>query len=115
MSLDVCLYVYVNTGGDEPRQITLFEANITHNLNEMAKEAGIYKSLWRPEEIGAKQAKDIIPAIETGLALMKSDRTRFEKFNSPNGWGMYDNFIPWVEKYLEACKENPECFIQVSC
>ena len=26
----------------------LYDANITHNLGEMAKKAGIYEALWRP-------------------------------------------------------------------
>ena len=114
MSLDVCLYIDVDTGGNELRRMYLFEANITHNLGEMAKEAGIYKQLWRPDEIEAKQAKDIIKDVESGLKLMKSDRPRFEKFNPQHGWGSYGNFVLWVEEYLEACKADPESFIYVS-
>ena len=33
-----------------------YSANITHNLGKMAEEAGIYKHLWRPEEIGITKA-----------------------------------------------------------
>lgn len=80
----------------------------------MAGEAGIYEHLWRPEELGAKQAKDISEGVEEGLALMKSDPDRFKKFDSPNGWGLYDHFIPWVEKYLVALKEHPNAYIGVS-
>ena len=72
MSLDVSLYIKVDTGGAEKKKIVLFDANITHNLADMADAAGIYKYLWRPEEIGAKCAGDIIEAVEKGLALMKS-------------------------------------------
>ena len=31
-----------------------------------------------------------------------------------NGWGMYEHFVPFVEKYLEACKEYPDAVIEVS-
>lgn len=114
MSLDVWLVIDVDTGGKEVLEITLFEANITHNLTEMADKAGIYKACWRPEEIAARHAGDIIPILENGLANMKARKTYFEKFNAPNGWGTYKQFVPWVEKYLEACKRNPKATICVS-
>lgn len=63
----------------------LYEANITHNLNRMAEAAGIYKQLWRPDEIGVTRAGEIIDDVEKGLHLMQSDPERFEKFNASNG------------------------------
>jgi hypothetical protein len=92
----------------------LYDANITHNLNKMADKAGIYDALWRPEEIGAKYAKDIIEIVEKGLADLKARPEYFEQFNSSNGWGMYEHFVPFVEKYLEACKKYPDSEILVS-
>lgn len=91
-----------------------FWQNITHNLGGMAKAAGIYHACWRPEEIGAKQAKDIIPLLEAGLKWLRENRAEAEKHNAPNGWGMYENFVPWVERYLEACREFPDAEISVS-
>jgi hypothetical protein len=82
MSLDV----YLNDeGGYE-----LYWANITHNLCAMAKHAGIYECLWRPDEIGIKQ------------------------FNSPNDWGKWENFLPWCARLLQACKDYPEALVKVS-
>jgi len=72
----------------------VFDQNITHNLNKMAMEAGIYQHLWRPERLGITKAKELIEPLTTGLALMKGDRPRFEAFNAPNGWGTYEHFIP---------------------
>ena len=80
----------------------------------MAREAGIYKALWRPEEIGKTKAGEIIELLEKGLADLKARPEHFEKFNSPNGWGTYDNFVTFVENYLEACKEYPDAIIEVS-
>jgi len=93
---------------------TVYDANITHNLGKMADEAGIYKALWRPEEIGKTKASEIVELLENGLADLKARPEHFEKFNSPNGWGMYEHFVPFVEKYLEACKEYPDAVIEVS-
>jgi len=110
MSLDV----YLEDPTAKYETESLYWANITHNLGEMAEKAGIYKALWRPEEIGAKYAKDIIEVVEKGLADLKSRPEYFEQFNSPNGWGMYEHFVPFVAKYLEALKEYPEGKIEVS-
>lgn len=109
MSLDVYLIE------DKPEEAEeLYSANITHNLGKMAAEAGIYKALWRPEEIGAEKAHDIIPIVTKGLADLKARPDYFKQFNAPNGWGLYKNFVPFVEKYLEALNDNPNAIIQVS-
>ena len=97
-------------GGDT----CVYDANITHNLGQMADEAGIYRYLWRPEEVNAKRAKDLIPRLTNGLELLRSDPDRFKKFNPENGWGSYDGLVSFVEQYLEACKEYPEAAIRVS-
>ena len=119
MSLDVYLLkkfhvTYDNGKTLEEKEEIIYDANITHNLGKMAEEAGIYKALWRPEEIGKTKASDIVELLEKGLADLKSRPKHFEKFNSENGWGMYKNFVPFVEKYLNACKENPNTIIEVS-
>lgn len=112
MSLDVWLYVEVDVGGPELKTVDLYEANITHNLGKMASEAGIYEALWRPEEIGIETAQQLIEPLTKGLMEMKADPARFEKFNASNGWGLYENFVPWIEAYLEACKEYPKAKVK---
>lgn len=106
MSLDVYL--------ERVQPVEVYSANITHNLNKMAEAAGIYEYLWRPDEIGITTAAQLIGPLEAGLALLKSDPERFEAYNSPNGWGLYKHFVPFVEKYLEACKEYPDATVTVS-
>jgi hypothetical protein len=93
---------------------TVYDANITHNLGKMAGESGIYEALWRPEEIGKTKASEIVELLEKGLADLKARSGHFEKFNSLNGWGMYEHFVLFVQKYLEACKEYPDAIIEVS-
>lgn len=139
MSLDVYLNRKRYLSYDEGKTYTedteqVYWANITHNLNTMAGEAGIYEALWRPhrlkegynisendhqaewkfEEENTSLAKDIIPLLEKGLSDLKTRPEYFEKFNSPNGWGMYEHFVSFVENYLEACKEYPDAIIEVS-
>lgn len=79
--------------------------NITHNLTKMAIAAKIYQCLWRPEE--NTTALDIILDLTAGIKEMVNDPERFKKFDSPNGWGIYDQFLPWLEQVLKACVNNP--------
>ena len=105
MSLDVSLY------DEEDR--CLYHANITHNLNTMAGEAGIYKHLWRPDEIGVTKASQLMEPLRAGLAQLVERQNHFEQFDSPNGWGRYVNFVPFVARYLEACIANPDAIVRV--
>ena len=79
MSLDIYLLV--------TKPCEVYSANITHNLGKMASEAGIYKCLWRPEEVEITKAKELIEPLSRGLALLKGDPERFKAFNASNGWG----------------------------
>ena len=106
MSLDIALNEAWFGGG-----ATVFEANITHNLTKMAAEAGIYEIVWYPEEAGIKKAGKLIEPLEAAIEVMKEDPERFKAFNHENGWGTYDGFVQWLERYLEACKENPKARI----
>lgn len=111
----------------------LYWSNITHNLGDMASKAGIYEACWRPymlhsdyvepkdyvaemefEEAHPMFAKDIILLLEKGYEDMKTRPEYYKQFDSENGWGTYDNFLPWVKKYFNACKEYPDAEICVS-
>lgn len=106
MSLDVYL--------TEVRETTIYDSNITHNLNKMADEAGIYKHLWRPEEIEITKAAQLIEPLREGLSLLLSDPERFKKFDPENKWGDYDGLVNFVREYLAACEENPNASVSVS-
>lgn len=106
MSLDVYLTRVQST--------CVYAANLTHNLAKMAYEAGIYKHLWRPDEIGITKAEQLIEPLRVGLALLKSDPERFKKFDAENGWGLYIHFVPFVENYLQACEKYPDAEVSVS-
>lgn len=106
MSLDVTLTRLA------PQEV--YWRNITHNLGKMADAAGIYKHLWRPDEIGVTHARQLIEPLKAGLALLKSDPERFRAFDAPNGWGRYENFVEFVRDYLAACEANPDATVTVS-
>lgn len=137
MSLDVTLYRNYHVSYDdgktlEPKKEEMYSANITHNLGDMASEAGIYEALWRPyrlkegynipeddhnaeykfEEENPVRAFEIIPIIEKGLKDMLARSEHYKTFDSPNGWGLYVHFIPFIERYLEALRKYPEAFVE---
>ena len=98
---------------------SVFEANITHNLTGMADKAGMYKALWRPEELitwagSGIQAKQIETPIREGLSYLKAHATECMLLSADNGWGTYEQFIPWLEEYLEALFEYPETYVTTS-
>lgn len=105
MSLDF----YLTQDGKE-----VFSRNITHNLGKMAHAAGIYQVLWRPQELGFTKAWQCVALLEKGLLELITHRTKYEKFNAPNGWGMYEHFVPFVTAVLTACADYPEATVSVS-
>jgi hypothetical protein len=99
---------------EEPVDDEVYSANITHNLNRMANEAGIYKHLWRPEELDITRATQLIEPLRAGLATLKSDPAHFKQFNPPNRWGNYGGLVRFVEDYLAACEQYPDAEVSVS-
>ena len=105
MSLDVYL----------TNEVEVYDANITHNLGEMARAAGIYYQLWRPEDVNVRTAGELIEPLRQGLFLLKTQSDVFKNYNARNkGWGEYKDLVVFVEDYLQACIENPEAAICVS-
>ena len=99
MSLDFCIHPITI--------VTSHCQNITHNLSEMASEAGIYECLWRTEENGFETAGQIVEPLRKAIADMKARPDHYRQFNAANGWGAYKDFLPWLEKLLPVCEANP--------
>jgi hypothetical protein len=112
MSLDI--YFTTNRCECCGRSDEVFHANITHNVNTIASEAGIYNHLWHPERKGVEVASDLIRPLEAGIRKMRDNPARFERLNSPNGWGTYKRFLPWLEKLLSACYRFKDADVSVS-
>lgn len=79
----------------------------------MAIESGLYGALWEPHETKFQKARDIIPILKQGIKILESDPSRFRKFNSPNGWGTYEQFVQFVKEVLSACEEYPDADMEV--
>ena len=92
----------------------VFHGNITHNLNHMANQAGIYNELWQPDEININTAKELIEPLREGLHKLKSNPNKYKQFNPANGWGSYEGLVKFIDNYLNACYQYPNATIQVS-
>ena len=100
------------TGPTETNEV--FTANITHNLCAMADAAGIENVLWEPNEYGITKARQLIVPLRNGLEYLKSSPDFFRGYNPKNGWGTYEGFVDFVEKYLAACEAYPDADVSVS-
>lgn len=105
MSLDVSL---IKT---QPTEI--YSRNITHNLGKMAEAAGVYKHLWRPDEIGITKAGELIEPLRKGLEQLRTLPETYRQFNPANGWGSYEGLLEFMEDYLAACEKDPDADIEV--
>ena len=114
MSLDVDLYIDVDVGTDKPYQVLLYTFNITHNLAKMAHSCGLYDYMWAIEELGFKNASDLIDGLESGLGELRKNKQEYEKFNPKNHWGDYEGLVNVASEFLEACKSFPKANISVS-
>ena len=77
----------------------------------MAKEAGIYEHLWRPDEIGVTHAWMLIQPLAGGLVRLRSTPEFWKTFNPENGWGTYELLVEFVADYLKACIDNPDATV----
>ena len=112
MSLDVDLMVV--------QPVSVYEANITHNLGRMASEVklsdgnSLYEIMWRPGEAGYFLAKEIAELLDEGWNILLSEPEYFKKFNPENGWGNYEGLCNFVYNYRNACWDNPNAELRIS-
>ena len=92
---------------------TIHDQNITHNLGEMAEAAGIYYILWHPKDNGITTAAQLIDPLHKAITDMRARPEYYKQFNSPNGWGIYEDFITWLDELLNACQKYPKALISI--
>lgn len=104
-----CGHKHIHADAEE-----IYSANITHSLNRMADAAGFYRALWHPDEIGISKAYQLTPFLTNGIVALESNPDLFKAFDGVNGWGTYEQFLPWLKTLLIACQENPNADLRVS-
>lgn len=94
--------------------MAVHSGNVTHNLADMARAAGLYDAMWVPASAGYTHAKDLIEPLKKGLDKLRADPAYFEQFNPQNKWGSYREFVAVVQEYHAACVANPDATIHTS-
>jgi len=102
MSLDISL---------KEGEIELHSQNITHNLGRMAEELRIYTILWGHKPVA--NASKLIEPLTQAIERMKADPDKYRQFDASNGWGTYDDFLPWLIELRNNCENYPDA--SVSC
>lgn len=93
----------------ETKEVEVFKTNITFTLANIGVEAGIFTCFTS----SGKSAKEIIDPLKEGIANLKANPGYFKQFDSSR-WGTYEDLVPWLEKVLKACIENPAAQISTS-
>lgn len=102
MSIDI----YLSVEG-----VCVYDCNITHNLAPMWRAAGVWNALY---ESHGQRAVAIRKMVDAGVAAMRADPAKFRKLDSPNGWGIYEHALPFLEGLAEALARFPLAVIEVS-
>ena len=105
MSLDIYL---VRNG------LVVYEANITHNLANMAAAAHLYIPMWKPNEYNLFKARHVLPFLKLGALYMLKHKGKLLEYNPPNGCGDYDILLECAVSYMNACKKHKKAIIEVS-
>lgn len=95
-------------------ECVIYTDNITHNLNKMAMELGVYKHLWRPDEISITTAKQLIEPLENARKLFENDWDKYKEFEPANGWGTRKGLLRFINGYLLACQKSHGARIEIS-
>ena len=111
MSLDIELYVDMDTGGEVPVRVTLWEGNITHNLVPMARAADVYTVLWAPRMV---PAGELVQGLREGYDRVLERYPELTQHNPRNGWGNADNLLMLLREYREAAEKHPKAKIGIS-
>jgi len=99
--------------GNKKDDEIVFEKSITYNLARMARVCGVYHACWKPEKINCFQAKHILKLLRQGLTNLQAFPDFYKQFNASNDCGIYDQFIKFLNEYINACKKYPEAIITV--
>ena len=96
MSLD--LYLHCPTCGHDETG----GHNITHNVHEMAVQAGA--DCWEWE---GRLAGETLPELTAAIEALSARPEHFSQWNAPNGWGVVANLLRFLRAVRESAEQHP--------
>lgn len=102
--------------------VTVYTCNITNNLSKMiqAFDRKYYLALWHPYTLedfrghSEVMANELVSYYEETLLELTKNRKEYERYNSPNGWGTYDDFLPTLVQLISYCHKYPKSVIHTT-
>lgn len=111
LSINLC--AKIDFGDKDLEDFVLKSLNIGNDFSPLAKKAGIYTHIWKPEELEIANAKDLIEPLSEGLKKLKENPMEYTKLGLEGGFVPWRGFVIFVEEYLKACVEWPKAKIEV--
>jgi len=110
--MSLTLYFYADV--DDAYPLDIDTINITHNLVPMAKAAGLYEVVWRPDELASRQLRDLRPALLAGIDRMVEHAEKLKQLAPSNGWGTYESFMRALHQLLWVANTYPLAYVSPS-
>ena len=88
--------------------VRVYEGSISSFFTEMAGAAGVYRQVWRPEELGIEKASQLIEPLRAGIYRMEDSQKKFRSLNGTEKWETSDRFRQFLSEYLRACEQHPD-------
>jgi len=86
----------------------VWSGNITHNLTRMAEAIGAYDALWRPEENGIEEARQlIVPLTAAREKLLQMPEEKLCALEPENKWGTAKGFDAFLWGTIRAARKWP--------
>ena len=102
-------YTKIYRSGDDYESDDL---RLTYNLHRMMNWA--FDSVQWTQELEGKSGKELQPVVENALHRMLSGKEEAEQYNSPNGFGNYDDAVKFLKELVAECKRYPDLYCEIS-
>jgi len=114
MSMDIDLVI---NAGKHDESVVAYIGNMTNNLQPMWRKAITETSNLDMNlcDFDGWLANDTISILDTALNHMKENKPVYIPLNPSNGWGSYGVAVEYLESFLDACTNHPDCTIRIDC
>lgn len=90
---------------------TVYDGEITFNVRTMLVEAGLPDSLRSLDSLTAAEAQD---QVYEAWKELRTRPSHYRPLQASNGWGTYDQLVPWIKELYIALRTHPRGVVHVS-
>lgn len=88
--------------------ISVWDGNITYNLGPMMRAAGV-----ELRDLHNLPAPAVANILSTAIGKMNAHPNQYREFDSPNGWGVYEDCLSFLTGLRDACQAHPRTTVEV--